>query len=155
MGSRSDSTFVTAVHGADQGKGRVVESARGGYLDFTDGAGLQVSGVDVTAAVATAVAGTVAGTKTASGTVTLDGSNPTPIATGLTAVTSVEFTLLSTAAPGIDPLMFTADFGNLLGNGLAAGLVNLYAWKATSNANPTLIASTNSTAIVAWVAYGT
>lgn len=96
------------------------------------------------------VAGLVSGVKVATGEVTLDGSNPTPIVTGLATVTGCTVTLKQTGAPGDDPVTFTVNYGG----GVTAGTVNLYAWK-TDGTDPTLVASTNSTAVVSWVALGT
>lgn len=82
----------------------------------------------------------------ASGEIALDGSNPTPIATGLTTVTGVAVALKGSAAPGVGTSVITYD--------VSGGTVNLYAWKPTSNANPTLIASTG-TETVGYVVTGT
>ncbi len=169
MGAKSNHNYNGAVHAADNsGSGSlVVEGAasrptKPGSIDWTDGTGMLVEEIECGPAVlALAQAGTtpvmapVAGQKVAGGVVTLTGTNPVAIATGLDAVESVQFTLLSTTSPGLDPADFTADFANVLGNNVAAGQVNLYAWKYTSNANPTLIASTNASAKVAWLAIGT
>jgi hypothetical protein len=174
MGAKSDPNVIGAVHQATPGDGSgslVVEGtasgrAVGGSINFTDSVGLLVAEVDCTAAlaalqaagadiVANAVAGLGPAQKIARGIVTLGGSNPTAIATGLATVVSAQVMLVSTATPGLDPADFTIDFANVLGNALTAGLVNLYAWKYTSNANPTLIASTNNAAIIAWIAVGT
>jgi hypothetical protein len=152
MGSRSDPTCPVPIHDADNGLGRVVESGRGGYVDFTDGAGLQVAGVDRTAALATAAAGVAAGYKVARGEVTLDGSNPTPIVTGLATVVAITVARKSSVSPGLDPTHFTVDYG---GGGVTAGVANIYAWKPTASGDGTLIASTNNTAVVSWVAIGT
>lgn len=73
---------------------------------------------------------------TVAGEVALDGSNPTPIASGLTTVTSVELALKKNSAPGVGTSVLTYD--------VSGGTVNVYAWKPTSNADPTLIASTGT-----------
>lgn len=77
--------------------------------------------------------------KIVAGEVALDGTNPTPIATGLTTVTGVALTLKGTAAPGLSTECLTYD--------VSGGTVNVYAWKATSVSNPTLIASTGTETI--------
>jgi hypothetical protein len=82
------------------------------------------------------------------GEVTLDGSNPTAIASGLTAVEAVVVTIKGTATPGLDPLIITADYG-------ASPTVNLYAWKPTASGNVTLIASTDAARVVSYMIVGT
>lgn len=74
--------------------------------------------------------------KIVAGEVALDGGNPTAIASGLTAVTSVALALKTASAPGVGTSVLTYD--------VSGGTVNVYAWKVTSSANPTLIASTGT-----------
>lgn len=93
--------------------------------------------------------GAAGGTQLVTGEVTLDGSNATPIATGLATIVSAGVTLKSSAAPGLDPTYVTHDFSG------ADGTLNVYAWKPTSSGNPTLIASTNNTFVVSYWAVGT
>jgi hypothetical protein len=88
----------------------------------------------------------VAVPKIVAGEVTLDGTNPTPIATGLTAVTGVALTLKSASAPGDDPSWLSYD--------VSGGTVNVYAWKNTGGTDPTLVASTSSTAVVGYIITG-
>lgn len=83
----------------------------------------------------------------ASGTVTLDGSNPTPVTTGLTTITAASVSLVSNAAPGDDPSWLSYD--------VSGGTLNVYAWKNTGGTDPTLVASTNNTAVIGWIAVGT
>jgi hypothetical protein len=83
------------------------------------------------------------------GEVTLDGSNPTSVVTGLSPVRSATVTLKSSATPGDDPVTFTVDYGGAVPD----GQLDIYAWKHNGT-DPTLIASTNSAAVVNWVAYG-
>ncbi len=83
---------------------------------------------------------------TRAGVVTLDGTNPTPITTGLNAVESVVFTNHRTDTPADDPNEFTA--------GISGGTVNLYAWKHTSGTDATLVASTDSDDTIGWLAQG-
>ena len=94
----------------------------------------------------TGVAGLTAGVKIASGTVTLDGTNPTPVTTGLTAVVSAVVSLKAAATPGDDPTSFSV--------GYSGGTLNIYAYKVDGT-DPTLIASTNNAATVDWIAVGT
>ena len=84
------------------------------------------------------------------GEVTLDGSNPTSVATGLTKVIAAAVTLKTAVAPGDDPSWLTADYGGAV----PAGQLDVHAWKNTGGTDPTLIASTNNTAIVSWIAFG-
>ena len=118
-----------------------INLASGGDINLASGAGLklanianyQVNGVSPTGIVK-------------SGTVTLDGSNPTPITTGLTTVTTAVLSLNTSTAPGDDPVYFTETY--------SGGTVNVYAWKNTGGTDPTLVASTNNTATVDWIAVG-
>ena len=83
---------------------------------------------------------------TRAGVVTLDGSNPTPITTGLNAVESVVFTNHRADTPADDPNEFTAA--------ISGGTVNLHAWKHTSGTDATLGASTDSDDTIGWLAQG-
>ena len=108
---------------------------------------LSVNGADVTSAVnAGGVAGVAGGYKLARGTGTLDGSNPTTVATGLTTVLAAVACLKGTAAPG-------ASTGVLSVN-ISSTNIDVYAWKATSTSNPTYIASTGTEEFY-WIAVGT
>lgn len=118
----------------------------GGVLDIESGAAFKIAGTSVTTALATAPAAVAAGYKIARGVTALDGSNPTAITTGLTTVTGFGCCLEGSAAPGVGTSVITHT--------ISGGTVSLYAWKVTSNADPTLIASTG-TENVAWVAVGT
>jgi hypothetical protein len=93
------------------------------------------------------VAGVAAGYKIARGETALDGSNPTPVATGLATVIAFVATLKGTATPGDSTSVLTANIAG------AAGNVNVYAWK-TDGADPTFIASTGTESFY-WVAVGT
>ena len=98
---------------------------------------------------AAGVVGVAAGYKIARGETALDGSNPTPVATGLTTVVSFTATLKGTAAPGDSTSVLTAD--------ISGPTVNVYAWKHTTGGaagNPTLIASTGTETFY-WTAVGT
>lgn len=86
------------------------------------------------------------GLRFAAGVGTLDGANPTPITTGFTACLGGVATLSKTTAPGVGTSVLTT--------GVSSGTLNVYAWKPTSNADPTLIASTG-TEDFDWVAWGT
>jgi len=94
-------------------------------------------------AVQTAAAGS---SRQASGSAALDGTNPTPVVTGLTTITSAIVTLRGNAAPGVGTSVLTT--------GISAGTLSVYAWKPTDATNPTLIASTG-TETFDWAAWGT
>lgn len=82
------------------------------------------------------------------GTVTLDGGNPTTVATGLTIVTGAVVSLKAAATPGDDPSWLSHSYSGTDGN------LDIYAYKNTGGTDPTLVASTNNTATVDWVAFG-
>lgn len=94
-----------------------------------------------------AVSGVSSGYKVARGETALDGSNPTPVTTGLTICTNGGATLNKTTAPGLGTSSVTAD------PGVTTGVLNLYAWKPTGAGDTTLIASTG-TENVSWWASG-
>ena len=79
---------------------------------------------------------------------TLDGSNPTSVVTGLTKVLGAVASLKSATAPGDDPSWLSVNYA-----GTDAQL-DIYAWKNTGGTDPTLVASTNSSAVVTWTAWG-
>jgi predicted RecA/RadA family phage recombinase len=74
--------------------------------------------------------------KIVAGEAALDGSNPTPIATGLTTITSVELVLKKNTAPGVGTSILTYD--------TTGGTLNVYGWKPTATGDCTLIASTGT-----------
>lgn len=126
--------------------GDVLAVASGGTLDIESGGILSIAGSDRTAALATAPAGVAAGYKIARGEAALDGSNPTPIVTGLTTCIAAIACLKGSAAPGdntsvLTTLIGTADF-------------DVYAWKNTGGTDPTLVASTGTESFY-WIAIGT
>lgn len=84
--------------------------------------------------------------KIVAGEVTLDGTNPTPVATGLTTITSAQASLKSASAPGDDPSWLSVDW--------TGGTLNIYAWKNTGGTDPTLVASTSNTAVVTYLVVG-
>jgi hypothetical protein len=113
---------------------------------------LMLDGTAMTASAATlnaAVAGVAAGYKIARGTATLDGSNPTTVATGLTTIVTAVASLKSATAPGDDPSWLSINYSGSDGN------LDIYAWKNTGGTDPTLVASTNNAATVDWIAIGT
>jgi len=82
------------------------------------------------------------------GEVTLDGSNPTSVMTGLSKVLSAQAALKSSTAPGDDPSWLSVNYSG------TDGQLDIYAWKNTGGTDPTLVASTNSSAVICWGAYG-
>lgn len=111
------------------------------------GAGL--SGVTATGTLklgtANVALGASAGLKINGGEAALDGSNPTPVAHGLTTCTGFIATLKGTAAPGDNTSVLTANI-----NGAN---VDVYAWKNTGGTDPTLVASTGTESFY-WLAIG-
>ena len=79
------------------------------------------------------------------GETALDASNPTPVATGLTTITSCTTNIKRTTTPGVDTSIITYS--------TSAGTLNLYGWKVTSSVNNTLIASTG-TDTIGWICVG-
>ncbi|UOF78781.1 hypothetical protein [Caudoviricetes sp.] len=73
------------------------------------------------------------------GTIALDGSNPTLIATALNDIKSVVLTLQGSSAPG--------DGTSTLTYTVSAGTVSVYAWTNTTGTDPTLVASTGTETI--------
>jgi len=117
---------------------------------FPDGVSattLTVAGADVTSAVnAGGVAGVANGYKLARGEATLDGSNPTPIASGLATIIACGASLKGSVAPGVGTSVLTTV--------LSGTTVNVYGWKVTSTSDTTLVASTGTDAFY-WWAVGT
>lgn len=93
------------------------------------------------------VGGVAAGYKLARGTITLDGSNPSTAASGLTTIISCTVDGPAAAAiPGDDP-MGAVPFINSTN-------LDVYAWK-TDGTDPTPVASTNNAAVFYWTCVGT
>jgi hypothetical protein len=80
-----------------------------------------------------------------SGTIALDGSNPTSVVTGLSTITSATVSRNDASAPGADP--------TALSWAATGGTLNIYAWKITAADNGALIASTN-TDVVSYIVTG-
>lgn len=110
---------------------------------ITDMAAADAAAADVLAG---SVAGVAGGYKLARGETALDGSNPTPVATGLTTIVAVALALKKNSAPGVGTSVVTYD--------TTAGTLNLYGWKVTATGDATLVASTG-TETVGWIAIGT
>lgn len=126
------------------------------YQDVTNGAVYENVGTNtsatwtlLTTAALAAVLGVAAGYRVARGVTALDGSNPTPVTTGLTTVVAATVTLEGTAAPGVGTSVLTIASTNY-----ATGALAVYAWKVTGSGDCTLIASTG-TENFEWVAVGT
>lgn len=95
------------------------------------------------------VSGVAAGYAIARGSTALDGSNPTPVTTGLATVVSATVTLRGSSAPGVGTSVLTQANTNW-----GTGALSVYAWKVTGAGDATLIASTG-TETFDWVAVGT
>lgn len=130
------------------GDGLTVEA--GGSIDIAAGGRVVVGGA-LMAMVAAPVAGVTAGMKVAAGEVTLDGTNPTSVATGLATVVAAVACYKQATVLGDDPNSVTVDYAGLI----TAGQLDIYAGKNATGTDPTQIASTSSTAVVSWVAIGT
>jgi hypothetical protein len=84
--------------------------------------------------------------KVASGTVTLDGTNPTSVATGLKTLVSAVATVKATDALGDATHSLSVNYGS-------DGQLDIYGWMPISGSDPTLVASTGVEE-VDWVAVG-
>ena len=82
------------------------------------------------------------------GSTYLDGSNPTSVTTGLSALVACDVNFATATAPGDDPNSFTVDIHT-------SGTLSIYAWKNTSGTDPTQTASTDATAQIRWWCIGT
>ena len=83
--------------------------------------------------------------KTAAGKSSLSGTNPTTVQTGFDNLFSFNATLEGSAAPGLGTSHLTVV--------TSGGTANVYAWKPTSNSDPTLIAS-SGVEVFSWTAVG-
>ena len=128
------SDYNSKVHFVQGGDKLVAES--GGTVEIQPGGTLKMNG---------------AALNMKSGEVTLGGTNPTSVATGLTTITGAVAVIKTATAPGDDPVTVTVDYGG----SVAAGQLDIYAWKNTGGTDPTLVASTNSSAVISWIAFGT
>lgn len=90
------------------------------------------------------VSGIASGYKIARGETALDGSNPTPVTTGLTTITSCTLTVKIATAPAVTALTYNTSSGTL----------NMYAWAPTAADNTALTASA-ATSTVGWICLGT
>lgn len=93
--------------------------------------------------------GVASGYRIARGVTALDGSNPTPVTTGLTTVVAATVTLEGTSAPGVGTSVLTIASTNY-----ATGALAVYGWKVTATGDCTLVASTG-TENFEWIAVGT
>lgn len=93
------------------------------------------------------VGGVAAAYRLARGTITLDGSNPSSAATGLTTVVACNVDGPAAAGvPGDDP-MGASPFIN-------STSIDIYAW-GTNGTDPTPVPSTNNSAVFYWICIGT
>lgn len=128
------SDYNTKVHGVQGGDKLVVES--GGTLELQAGSTFKLNGSAL---------------NMKAGEVTLDGSNPTSVTTGLSTIVGAVAVIKTATAPGDDPVTVTVDYAG----SVTAGQLDIYAWKNTGGTDPTLVASTNNTAVISWIAFGT
>jgi hypothetical protein len=127
-----------------EGQGALWSIRTGGVLNIESGGALQIAGSDRTSALATAPSAVAAGYKIARGEVALDGSNPTPVATGLTTIVACTVSAKKTTAPASEELTYNTSSGTL----------DIYAWQPTNASVTTKVASA-STATVGWICIGT
>ena len=113
----------------------------------TSGQALVTQGAGSAPAWANVALATSTGVRLAAGTLTLDGSNPSTAATGLTSISACTLTMNRSAAPGdeVAVLSYTASGGTL----------SAYAWTNTGGTDPTLAASTDNNDVIAWMCQGT
>lgn len=90
--------------------------------------------------------GVAAGYKIARGETALDGSNPTPVASGLASIVACNLTIKTTSAPGLSTSVVTYD--------TSTSTLNMYGWKPTGAGDTTLIASAG-TDTIGWICVGT
>jgi hypothetical protein len=101
------------------------------------------------ASVSNAIKGVASGYKIArGGSAALDGSNPTPIATGLATIVAAVAVLNGSSAPGDGTSVLTVGYTG------SDGTLNVYGWKNTGGTDPILVASTGTDAFD-WIAIGT
>ena len=81
-----------------------------------------------------------------SGSVALDGSNPTVVTTTFSTITACGATLQGSAAPGLGTAIVTAVKANVD----EASTVSIYAWKPTTSDDTTVIASTGTETVDWW-----
>ena len=82
------------------------------------------------------------------GTVTMDGSNPTPVAL---------VNYLATVHVGIGTIEGSgalSDDPNQITSAVSGTTLNFYVWKNISGTDPTYVASTESTRLINWMAIG-
>ena len=96
-----------------------------------------------------ALSSVAATSQVTAGTIALDGTNPSSLTTGLSAIAGCTVTRNNSVAPGLDPLVFSVITTT------AIGRVDVYAWKATAADDTTMIASTNNSETVMVVCVGT
>jgi hypothetical protein len=145
-GTGLDSTelgFLNAVVAGTAAASKAVVLTTNRVIDYLDITTLKANGVDVT----NAVIGAAGGKKVNGGTVTLDGSNPSSFAHGMTTVVACQLTDVRSTAPGDEVGMLT-----YVVNGAN---IDVYAWMNTSGTDPTLVASTDSNDVIAWICFGT
>ncbi len=82
------------------------------------------------------------------GTVTLDGTNPTPVDLA-TYVQSLDL-----GVANIEGSSALADDPNQISTAISAAVLNIYAWKNTSGTDPTYTASGDSSRVINWFAIG-
>ncbi len=126
-----------------------VAPTSGNFLWINTGTNTSATWTNLDFAVANGVIGVASGYKLARGSTALDGSNPTPVVTGLATVVGATVTLEGSSAPGVGTSVLTQAQTNW-----GTGTLQVYAWKVTATGDCTLIASTG-TETFDWIAVGT
>lgn len=120
---------------------------RDGAIDLNGAALYDSAGNDMSKV----IAGLTTGVKIKHGEITLDGTNPTSVATGLASIVAATASFKTATALGDDPNALSVDYGG----SVAAGQLDIYAWKNTSGTDPTQVASTNNAIVISYIAIGT
>lgn len=153
--SAAEIAFLNGVVAGTVVAGKAVVATTGKVVDELDITLIKIGGSNkttaLTAAVVTPVAGVAAGYKLArsAAPVSLDGSNPTTVASGLTSIVAAFAQLAGSAAPGASTIVLTCVINSTD--------IDVYAWKVTTggaSGNPTLVAS-GGTETFNWFAIGT
>lgn len=139
-------TLTSAHILVGDGSNVATDTAMTGDVSITNGGVTSISSGITTHKLA---AGVAAGYAIARGSTALDGSNPTPVTTGLSTVVSATVTLRGSSAPGVGTSVLTQANTNW-----GTGALSVYAWKVTGAGDATLIASTG-TETFDWIAVGT
>lgn len=116
-------------------------------ITFTNPTGDRTVTIQDTTGTVVLAAGVTSGA-VASGSLALDGSNPSSVSTGLSVLLGCAVTYQESTAPGDNVAMFSVQ------TTAGAGRLDVYAWEFISGTDPTLVAS-DWTGVVQWFCNGT